>query len=366
MGLFDYLKKKFIGSPDSRGDPAYIFSNAENEVFEPRPNKTDTKEQTIYFKNGRLYRIDGGDQEHWYDAHYLVSDGLLFDLESAESVRSIPSPNYSVFDVNMSGYGVTGNLDYVLRMKAGSAYNRKKKELCSALLWKSTNLMMDNKYCAWSPKDYRRLISWHLELGMIDEAEKAEEYLKSKKLYYTNTAAELSRGTNKLTIEDQLKWGNDLVACHDYNALCCSECAKMNGRVYSISGTHSTFPPLPDYAKKHGNFHPGCKCSISVYFLGSIYYRGEQVDPVTASLRPFVDDRTPEQKQKYEDYVNRIAAEQEYEEQKLADKKVYAILQKELPDEVPKSFGAYRRMKNSNSQGFQKLQKKASEIGISI
>lgn len=341
MGFFDFFKKKV---------PA--LSIPHNNV------------QIIYFRDGHLYKIEGKDEANWYDADILVSDGISYNLNSTKDIGKIPVPNFGITDA-LSGYGVTGMLDYVLRMKAGHCFNRKEKKLCSALLWKSTELMQQNKFCIWKSKDYQRLIYWHYDLGLLDEAEKAEKYLKEKGLLENNVFDACASSIRNSVLQNCKKYDIDLVVFHNHWE-CCGECAAMNGRVYSISGKDKVFPKLPEYAKRNGNFHPGCRCTMAPYSGGDIFYRGDRVDAVTASIRPFVDDRTPEQKQKYEDFVNRIYAEKEYEKQKLEDKKEYALLQKKLPAETPKSFGAYRRMKNSNSIGFQKLQQKAAEHGIKI
>lgn len=169
------------------------------------------------------------------------------------------------------------------------------------------------------------------------------------------------------TVKNQIEFGQDLVVFEDHGGICCGECAKMKGRVYSISGNSKVFPSLPEYAKIHGNFHAGCHCSMSSYFEDStIYYKGERVDPIKASSRPFVDDRTPEEVQRYLDYIAEREAQKEYEAKKLADKKEYSVLQEKLPNLTPKSFSAYRRMKNGNTIGFQKLKKEAADIGITI
>lgn len=147
--------------------------------------KLDSNAKTIYFTNGMMYKVSPSDEDGWYDARYLVSDGILYDLENIKSIQSINVPtfeNMSVFD----GYGTTGSLDYVIRMKAGCLYNRNEKELCSACLWKSTELMFENQYYVWRKKDYERLIKWHLQLGMNDEAEKAKKYLADRGLFISN------------------------------------------------------------------------------------------------------------------------------------------------------------------------------------
>lgn len=78
--------------------------------------------QTIYFKNGEMYKVYPTDKESWYDARYLVSDGVKYDLENLDDLRCIPIPAFTNIDI-MHGYGITGSLEYVLRMKAGNLRN---------------------------------------------------------------------------------------------------------------------------------------------------------------------------------------------------------------------------------------------------
>ena len=109
MSLFNKIKSVFNSSSDDVPDA-----------------------QTIYFKNGEMYKVYPTDKESWYDARYLVSDGVKYDLENLDDLKRIPVPKFPPHQNIMEGYGVTGNLDYVLRMKAGSFYNRKDKIRCSA------------------------------------------------------------------------------------------------------------------------------------------------------------------------------------------------------------------------------------------
>lgn len=169
------------------------------------------------------------------------------------------------------------------------------------------------------------------------------------------------------TMENSRRFKNDLVCFHDYGTGCCGECAKYKGRVYSLSGESKVFPPLPEYARKNGNFHPGCRCTMSSYFdEGTVYFHNEKVDAVASSNRPYEDDRSAAEKQRYEDYLSRMYAEAKESAIREWDRDEYTIILEKLPDDAPKSFGAYRRMKNSNSAGFQKLQQKAAELGIKI
>ena len=134
--------------------------------------------QTLYFKNGQLYKIVGN-QDDWYDPKYIVSDGKTFNLEKTEHIKAIPVPKFGAIDV-FSGYGTKGMIDYVLRMKAGRCFDKKDITICSALLWKSTELMLENKHCAWRQKDFERIVDWHIMLGMDSEAQKAKKFLERK------------------------------------------------------------------------------------------------------------------------------------------------------------------------------------------
>lgn len=330
--------------------------------------------QTVYFRNGKMYKVHPTDKESWYDARYLVSDGILYDLEDLDSIHSIKVPTFDMPDP-FSGYGTTGSLDYVLRMKAGNLFNRNEKELCSACLWKATELMFANKYMGWQKKDFDRLVSWHYELGMPWMAEKAKEYLKSHKKYTENSFDYGAKEIKTSVLENCRKFGIDLVAFHDYGSGCCSECAKYRGRVYSISGRNRTFPKLPKYVKEHGNFHPGCRCTMSSFseYEDEIFYKGKRVNAKKASKRPWKDDRDEREKQLYEDYLKRMenqkteeARLEEYSIKRGRDRKEYEAILKSFPSAAPKSLTGYRRMKTMRSKNFMKLYDMAKEKGIKI
>lgn len=333
------------------------------------------KAETIIFKNGKLISMKPINSNNWYDARYLISDGISYDLERMEDIRNIKIPNFSTVDTYMDGYGVTGTLDYVMRMKAGAFYNRKEKELCSACLWKSVSLMLANTSTVWSKEDYYRIVFWHNELGMFEEAKKAQAYLSSLDVC-TKNQFDLTAESRKNTMFSQAQLlGLDLVAFHDYGRGCCSECAKMTGRVYSISGKSNIFPKLPAYVKEHGNFHPGCRCSMSLFFdpRDTIYYKGNKISAKKTSRRRWVDNRTSTEKELYEKYL--LTTEQkrlafikrlEYSQIKGESQKEYEEILKILPTIAPKSLNGYIRMKKSKSKNFMKLYQSAIDHGIKI
>ncbi len=359
MNLLSLIKKII-----KKQAPQHIKENAKYTKPKNFNSNNDANLQTLFFKNGYLVKISNN-SDNWYDPNYIVSDGVLYDMSSCDSIKKIPMPNFPPI-CPMDGYGVTGMLDYVLRMKAGSCFNKQQKELCSALLWKSTELMLSNKSCGWSKKDYNRLVHWHIELGMKDQADLAQEWLNENERYTENTVDVCAKSILDSTMLHAKKFGMDLVVFHDHGGACCAECSKYRGRVYSISGSNKNFPMLPNYARTHGNFHPGCRCSMSLYFGDEIYYKGERCDASVVSNRPFVDDRSEEEKMMYEKHLQKNFYNEECEREKLIDKKTYYDLVEKLPNYAPKSFSAYRRMKNSNSESFQLLRENAKNIGIEI
>lgn len=341
---------------------------------EIEPVEIPGDEQTIYFKNGKMYKVYPSDEESWYDARYLVSDGAMYDLENIEDLQKIPIPNFEFTDI-MEGYGVTGSLDYVLRMKAGSFYSRNEKELCSACLWKSTKMMLANKGMGWKKDDYFRIIYWHNELGMFEEAKKAKEFLLSFDICTKNQFDINAKQIKNIILEKSRQFGTDLIAFNDFGGGCCSECAKMRGRVYSISGKSKVFPKLPEYVLENGNFHPGCRCIMSLFFENEteLFYKGERANAKALSRRLWVDDRDEKERQLYEEYLNNIQKDiahikkrEEYSIKKGIAQREFDQILMYLPELAPKSITGYMRMKTSKSKNFIKLFNAAKEKGIDI
>lgn len=141
-------------------------------------------EITVFFINGKLYKVSPQGTKNYYDARFLVSDNKLYDLGKVDDIKKIPIPNFK--PIENDNYGVTGMLDYVLRMKSRYFYQRKENELCSACLWKATEMMFANPLCSWRKEDYTRILKYHILLGMDKEAEKAKKYLESKGMIFTD------------------------------------------------------------------------------------------------------------------------------------------------------------------------------------
>ena len=130
--------------------------------------------QTIYFKDGKLYKVYPTDEESWYDARYLVSDGKTYDLENVDDIKKIPIPNFNKFDPMMEGYGVTGSLDYVIRMKAANA--RKKGLIAeSDELYRKAIILMQKSGIGYDIKPYLYFAKDLLREGRFEESEIEEK-----------------------------------------------------------------------------------------------------------------------------------------------------------------------------------------------
>lgn len=138
----------------------------------------------------------------------------------------------------------------------------------------------------------------------------------------------------------------------------CGECAKYHDRIYSISGKSKKYPPIPEYLKQHRYRDHGCLLYFFPYSEGINIFRSAP-DPVKYSNRPFTDDRTKEEIQDYEEYIIGIETEKK-------DRKDYDWILEHLPSIAPKSFGGYRKMKNSQSANYNMLVAKAKEKGYII
>lgn len=216
-------------------------------------------EQTLYFKNGILYKKNPDDGRNYYQARYFISDGIKYDFNSPEDITKMVIPNFSKSEGTFGD--VTKSLDYVVRMKAGHFYIQGKYDLCSICLRKMVELMKHSNI-GWSDRDFYRIVQWNIEMGNFKEAEKAEN--------------------------------------------------ELNQFLYS------------DTPSKH------------------IFLRNRI-------------SQNPE-----------IMQEQLEYERKNRDRIEYYHIYYQLPKSSPKSFGAYRRMKNSKTSNFQKLLKIAEEVGIHI
>ena len=113
-----------------------------------------------------------------YDAVEIESDGVKYNLDDEQSISSIPTPKYNSARKSKVSeeLGVTGNLDYILRMKASRHWERRNFALAFACLEKATVLMKDSDI-GWPQKDFYRIVDWLIDIGLLKRADKWEQWI---------------------------------------------------------------------------------------------------------------------------------------------------------------------------------------------
>ena len=87
-----------------------VFNSSSIDILMRRPSILKTEKCT---KCTPPIRKVGTMPDIWF------SDRVKYDLENLDDLRCIPIPAFTNIDI-MHGYGITGSLEYVLRMKAGN------------------------------------------------------------------------------------------------------------------------------------------------------------------------------------------------------------------------------------------------------
>lgn len=318
---------------------------------------------TIFFIHGHVSKIQPkpagryyDNRDIIYDAVDIVSDGKRYNLEDIQSVLSIPIPKYQITMFNSSvaeELGVTGCIEYVLRMKASRHWERGNFPLAIACLEIATKIMPFSSV-GWDKKDYYRIVNRLEELGRFADAEDWEKWINSN----VPTLEEII--FNKV-MEEVKSLKTDLVYT-SWNGAASAVEAKYQGRVYSISGRDKRFPSLPDFMKKPQSICPltGAYKFWNDKELDTICCKGKYVHVFKASWRPFEDDRT---KQDKNNYIKSVKDQEKREESEIS-RKVYYRLKYLIPDDIPKSVGAFSRMKNQNSDKYKNIVEKAKEAGF--
>lgn len=315
-------------------------------------NNIDLTTVTIFFHNGIICRIVP-DVQSYFSARYYVIEGNFYDTYSLEDVKSIPIPVFN------ESYGTpVYNLEYLLKMRASEEREKENYELSYALMYKAIEGMKASRI-TYGKKEYMRFIMWLYKDGRIEEAAMLEKRLRREEpeVFDIN----LLHKNHFLSAIKQCKdFGTDYIYC-DGHTYTCGECAKYQNRVYSISGKDSAYPKLPDFVYEYGGFHPGCRHGFHPFFSDSIADKnGNFVDALEYSNRPFIDDRTPEEIEGYNQYLKKA------EKERLRDEnlKAFYILKKELPDVMPKSYSTFAKYKAHNSDKYINILNSANEKGI--
>lgn len=326
-----------------------------------------------FFKHGSLYAVYPSTRESSlyddrgtaYDARYIVSDYFVYDLYDADSVASIPIPQ---FNKATDSIGVTGSLDYLLRMCAGHIRDKFSHEQSIVILQKAVELMQRSGI-GWQLKDYKRFVLWLYEDGRFEEAEYWEHRFTAQfdNARPANLIAEINR-----------KFGGamndtDYIAFLSDSPACCDQCAIYSGRIYCISGRDKKFPSVPAILNNELWKHTSCLSSVYPQYFAkneplctTFRYLGREVDPVRSTRRPYKDTRTEEEKQLYADALYKRQIRELKESMNETNQKEFWLLHYKAPDLCPKSRNAYSKMKLENGEAFRHIYEEAKCRGIPI
>lgn len=327
----------------------------------------------VFFKNGHVDRLqpepdceysDPEIREKINESTTIISDGTFYNLEDINSIRSIEIPKYDTDGLSDKAIslGVTGCLEYVLRMHAGICWDSGEYEISICCLEKAMFLMKESSV-KWMEDDYKRIVYYLLKLRKYKSAKKWIDWINE------NIPNEIERQTK-----------NILNMCRDSNTDyiqvgysssygCCEQCAKYRKRIYSISGNDKRFPLFP-------KDHIWCATVyLTQYTLGSYitFSDGEySIDwAIKKSNRPYIDDRTDDERKSYEDMrfttkeMERKKKEKtEHEKEVEVSRAIYLKLQEMFPDRAPKSLSGFSRMRNTNSKKYQELKEEAEKMGF--
>lgn len=242
---------------------------------------------------------------------------------------------------------------YRLQKKATEHKKNGNMELAIECLKKS-NEIVDHYRFPCTRQQYERLYRYLMSEKRFDEAD-----VEKKKVERKFGKGQLPKATQRKYdlqfLKDAKDCGTDLVEMSIHHPTC-GECAKYQGRVFSISGISKKFPPLPEIVRKTGKIHEGCRHTFYPFFYRISRPNCGCKDIVAFSNRPLIDERSEQEKAEWAQIE--AAAVQEKQ-----DRQEYEWLQRNLPEKAPKSFGGYRKMKNANSANYQKLMEAAKSAG---
>lgn len=276
----------------------------------------------------------------------------VYDFDSIEGIESI-----TVADVKAQKQDtdMLDSIEYVLQRKATEHKKNEKLDIAIACLRKS-NELMPYVHTMYGEKEYMRLVEYLKINRQFDEARLIEAALREKHPEIFNFDIVKLKNFNE-TLKKCKEFKTDLVECTTHEVTC-EICSKYQGRIFSVSGKDKRFPKLPDDVYKYGGFHKGCRHAFYAFIYGKST-PNYCSDAIKFSNKPFIDKRTKAEKAEYE--------KQKKDAFELrADKKEYDEIWEKLPDISPKSFGGYRKMKNTKSKNYLKLVEAAKEKGIDI
>lgn len=153
-------------------------------------------------------------------------------------------------------------------------------------------------------------------------------------------------GTENMAVQN----GYDLVYVN-YVGITCEHCARKQGRVYSLSGNDKRWPHMTDEYKPP--YHAHCVHSMSIWI--EEYQSPEEVQRLLDVSNRLGEETRSEQ------HIRRYKELQAHKAQLNADRKQWEQYRLAAPDQTPKTFSAFRRMKYNNTERWETLKASKQE-----
>ena len=204
-----------------------------------------------------------------------------------------------------------------------------------------------------------------LEKKLAKQNLTAVEYANGAEMPIEKYAETVARSTtaetqNKAKVVQGQAWGYDLVRFTEHSPTC-EVCSMYQGRVYALTkeaangkykgseGQVLRFPYLYDTALTSGysTIHPNCRHRLSVLPAGA-YTAAEMEEFSRRSMQPFEDMRSDYERKAY-------AEEQAVKRRRNESRKQYKKIKAALPNDAPKTFAAFVKMKSAKSERYREL-----------
>lgn len=205
----------------------------------------------------------------------------------------------------------------------------------------------------------------NLEQKLKEQDITSVKYRNGKRVSIHKYAAMVARSTtaetqNKAKTVQGEEWGYDLVRFTEHSPTC-EVCSMYQGRVYALTkaaangkykgskGQALRFPYLYDTALISGysTIHPNCRHRLSVLPAGA-YTTAEMEEFSQKSTQLFEDMRSDKERKEY-------AKEQEIKRKRNAARRQYEEIKATLPNEAPKTFAGFIKMKTAKSERYKEL-----------
>ncbi len=197
-----------------------------------------------------------------------------------------------------------------------------------------------------------------VNITSIEYANGTEHNIKDYATMVARTTTAETQNTAQLVQGNA--WGYDLVRMTSHYPTC-EVCAMYQGRVYATTkeaangkykdknGNPLLFSYIYDtvFVDGYDTVHPNCRHRFSI-FPANAYTLDELAEFSRKSMQPFKDTRSDEERKAY-------AVEQAVKRKRNASRRQYEEVKSYLPDDAPKTFAAWQRMKSANSQSYQDL-----------